>query len=73
MPPTTDYTTMPLGTVLQRWKGGQQAIERCPICGRPGKPRCAPQGRQYVHTATVVRGPLVAYTATTQACMVPQQ
>lgn len=72
MPTTTDFTQMQLGTVLMETGSFTQAIERCPICGLPGKPTCAPDGRQYVHESRVVRQGVMAYTATTRACVVPQ-
>lgn len=73
MPTTTDFTLMPVGTILMKTGTFTQRIERCPACGLPGKPHFAPRGRQYVHESRVVRQGVMAYTATTRACVVPQQ
>lgn len=49
VPPSVDFAAMPLGKLLLRYPGGEQRIERCPRCGRPGKPKVAPGGRVIVH------------------------
>lgn len=50
VPTSVDFAAMPIGQVLVRFPGGEQRIERCPCCGRPGKPRLTGlAARSWVH------------------------
>lgn len=60
----TDFTLLPVGHVINSWKGGKQVATECPRCHRIAKPSLHPQGQLYTHKS---------FGFVTEHCLVCQQ